>query len=319
MPKLPPARGAAERGAARGAAPARPFADGDRRRRSRRDPLSDEDLQLALYLCYELHYRGLDGVDERWEWEPSLLALRARLEARFEDALLRLRRAAGRGARRGGDGRRAARDRRRRRGPVAVPATSSARPRSDQLLEFLVHRSAYQLKEADPHSWALPRLQRRGRRPRWSRSRPTSTAAAAPTASTPSCSRTRWTAVGLDPTYGAYLDQRPGRHPRHGQPDVAVRAAPPAARGDRRPPRAVRDDLLDPQPRYAARRCAGSATTAAATEFFDEHVAGRRRPREHRRGRPRRRARAPGAGARGADPVRRPRPRRCSTPAGALT
>ena len=27
-----------------------------------------------------------------------------------------------------------------------------------QLLEFVVHRSAYQLKEADPHSWALPRL-----------------------------------------------------------------------------------------------------------------------------------------------------------------
>lgn len=28
----------------------------------------------------------------------------------------------------------------------------------DQVLEFVVHRSAYQLKEADPHSWALPRL-----------------------------------------------------------------------------------------------------------------------------------------------------------------
>jgi hypothetical protein len=28
----------------------------------------------------------------------------------------------------------------------------------EQLLEFLVHRSAYQLKESDPHTWALPRL-----------------------------------------------------------------------------------------------------------------------------------------------------------------
>ena len=28
----------------------------------------------------------------------------------------------------------------------------------EQFLEFVVHRSAYQLKEADPHSWALPRL-----------------------------------------------------------------------------------------------------------------------------------------------------------------
>src|SRR5215216_2297534 len=51
------------------------------------DPLADEDLQLALYCCYELHYRGLPGVDERWEWEPSLLALRGALEERFEAAL----------------------------------------------------------------------------------------------------------------------------------------------------------------------------------------------------------------------------------------
>jgi len=29
---------------------------------------------------------------------------------------------------------------------------------ADQVLEFMIHRSAYQLKEADPHSWALPRL-----------------------------------------------------------------------------------------------------------------------------------------------------------------
>ncbi len=34
-----------------------------------------EDLQLALYCCYELHYRGFEDVDDAWEWEPSLLAL----------------------------------------------------------------------------------------------------------------------------------------------------------------------------------------------------------------------------------------------------
>jgi Iron-containing redox enzyme len=27
-----------------------------------------------------------------------------------------------------------------------------------QLREFAIHRSAYQLKEADPHTWAIPRL-----------------------------------------------------------------------------------------------------------------------------------------------------------------
>ena len=47
------------------------------------DPLVDDDLQLALYLCYELHYRGLPGVDARWEWEPSLLALRREWEELF--------------------------------------------------------------------------------------------------------------------------------------------------------------------------------------------------------------------------------------------
>src|SRR3954453_3232420 len=52
------------------------------------DPLGDEDLHLALYLCYELHYRGLPGVDDGWEWEPTLLALRRELETPFERALM---------------------------------------------------------------------------------------------------------------------------------------------------------------------------------------------------------------------------------------
>jgi hypothetical protein len=29
---------------------------------------------------------------------------------------------------------------------------------AEQFLEFVIHRSAYQLKESDPHSWAIPRL-----------------------------------------------------------------------------------------------------------------------------------------------------------------
>ena len=45
------------------------------------------DLQLALYICYELHYRGFDGVNPRWEWNPSLLRARGRLEETFLDAV----------------------------------------------------------------------------------------------------------------------------------------------------------------------------------------------------------------------------------------
>jgi Iron-containing redox enzyme len=117
----------------------------------------DEDLQLALYCCYELHYGGLPGVDERWEWNPWLLELRAELEALFEEALV---------ATLGEPSDSAAPeeiDRALRAIADADDAPSLSRfveHRADleQMVEFFVHRSAYQLKEADPHSWALPRL-----------------------------------------------------------------------------------------------------------------------------------------------------------------
>ncbi|MBA2261226.1 MAG: iron-containing redox enzyme family protein [Solirubrobacterales bacterium] len=119
------------------------------------DPLADEDLHLALYLCYELHYRGLPGVDERWEWDPGLLGVRAAMEKRFEDGLIETVPR-----------------------PASVPAEAmdealreiaadegpplarhlEREATLEQFREFVVHRSAYQLKEADPHSWALPRL-----------------------------------------------------------------------------------------------------------------------------------------------------------------
>jgi hypothetical protein len=118
------------------------------------EPTDAEDLHLALYLCYELHYRGLPGVDDRWEWEPSLLALRADLEAEFEADLRRTvplpqpRHAMDLELREIEDA-------------DDAPSLSKHLERKgtlDQYLEFVVHRSAYQLKEADPHSWALPRL-----------------------------------------------------------------------------------------------------------------------------------------------------------------
>ena len=122
------------------------------------DALVDEDLQLTLYVLYELHYRGFDGVDEGWEWEPTLLALRRELEQAFLESLSELvgppvpeRVAAAemdvalRAIAESDDG----------------PSLSRYLERQgtvDELLEFVVHRSAYQLKEADPHAWAIPRL-----------------------------------------------------------------------------------------------------------------------------------------------------------------
>jgi hypothetical protein len=171
------------------------------------DPVVDEDLQLGLYVCYELHYRGLPDVDDRWEWEPSLLALRARMEEIFERALIEAV---------------PLRDASRCEGSVDVALRAIAdrdgvslspyiqrRASIDQVREFLVHRSAYQLKEADPHSWAIPRLwggpkaalveiqadEYGGGRPEWIHAE---------------LFARSMRSLGLDPAYGAYLDLIPG-------------------------------------------------------------------------------------------------------------
>lgn len=118
------------------------------------DPLGNDDVQLALYLCYELHYRGFQGVDDALEWDPHLLATRAALERAFEGALrhevptepiepsdvpARLRELA-----EGADS--------------GVAAFLGREAELWHYEEFLIHRSAYHLKEADPHSWAIPRI-----------------------------------------------------------------------------------------------------------------------------------------------------------------
>jgi hypothetical protein len=120
------------------------------------DTLADDDLQLALYICYELHYAKLEGVDERWEWTPSLLGFRAMLETRFQAGLDALASpcSSQESLDVGGSLQRlVAAD----SGPSLsryVETQASQR----ELLELVIHRSAYQLKEADPHSWAIPRL-----------------------------------------------------------------------------------------------------------------------------------------------------------------
>lgn len=169
------------------------------------DPLVDDDLQLALYLCYELHYRGLVGVDDRWEWEPSLLRLCRVLEDGFEAALRAEVPIEGAGAVvrwalpeiiDGFDG----------------PSLSSHILDDGtlaQLREFAVHRSAYQLKEADPHSWALPRLHGR---PKAALVQIQSDEYGEGRAEDMHAQLFADTMVelGLDARYGAYVDQLPG-------------------------------------------------------------------------------------------------------------
>ncbi|HKG37523.1 MAG TPA: iron-containing redox enzyme family protein [Conexibacter sp.] len=170
--------------------------------------LADDDVQLALYLCYELHYGEFAGVDDRWEWDPGLLAFRAVLERAFEASLCE-----------------------------AVPPPQSATPAEvvgtalhalvaaderpspsrfaelhatrAQMRELMIHRSAYHLKEADPHAWAIPRL------------------SDAPKAALAEVQMDGYggghaervhatlfarsmAAAGLDPRYGAYVERLPG-------------------------------------------------------------------------------------------------------------
>jgi hypothetical protein len=119
------------------------------------DPYGD-DLQLALYCCYELHYRGFAGVADDREWDPELLALRGRMERAFEAAL-------------------------RADVPAIAGSVDEVTAELDALLvepvdgrgpswhlrrdgelwqlrEYVAHRSLYHLKEADPQAWVIARL-----------------------------------------------------------------------------------------------------------------------------------------------------------------
>jgi hypothetical protein len=167
--------------------------------------LAEDDAQLALTCCYELHYESFFEVDDAWEWAPELLALRNRLEHAF---VRRLEEEVG--------------------APTAMPAEevvpalvdlahadgpSLSRFIEDQgsldhVREFCVHRSEYQRKEADPHTWMIPRLRGRSK-------------AAAVTIQYDEYGRgsapamhgelfaTTMAALDLDPTYGAYRDLLP--------------------------------------------------------------------------------------------------------------
>ena len=115
------------------------------------DPYS-EDAQLALYCCYELHYRGFDGVSERLEWDPELLRVRHAIERAFLSALRR-------DVRGGGDVR-AEGDALLTEPPDAWGVSHHLRRDGElwQLREYVAHRSMYHLKEADPQAWVIPRL-----------------------------------------------------------------------------------------------------------------------------------------------------------------
>ncbi|BBA95554.1 hypothetical protein RVR_456 [Actinacidiphila reveromycinica] len=116
-----------------------------------------EDLQLALYVLYELHYRGFAAVADDMEWSPLLAPLRAAMEQRFLRALHTdvpgrtpdeafadlLVESADHGS--------------------SVPYHLEHDGDARQVREYAALRSLYHLKEADPHAWVIPRLRGRAK------------------------------------------------------------------------------------------------------------------------------------------------------------
>ena len=166
-----------------------------------------EDAHLALHCCYELAYRGFAGVDDEREWDPLVLDLRRRLEAAVltdlranvplpdsaaPDAVIEWLRDTARP----GEG-------------FSLSGFMAEEGTLDQLRELCVHRSAYQRKEADPHTWALPRLHGEAK----------AALVEIQADEYGGGQRTEMHAeifadtmdeLGLDPAYGAYLDRIPG-------------------------------------------------------------------------------------------------------------
>ena len=167
--------------------------------------LEDDDAQLALWTLYELHYRGFDGVHPDREWDLGLLELRRTIERQFE---LELREAT-------------------RELLATLPSTGDVGEQVlalvagddspsaasflqrhaslEQMLDYLRERSVQQLKESDPQSFVLPRIDGPAKvalaelqYDEYGGGRPAHLHAA--------LYAQALEASGLDPTYGAYIN-----------------------------------------------------------------------------------------------------------------
>jgi Iron-containing redox enzyme len=121
--------------------------------------LTDRDVQLALWTAYELSYRGFDDVDAAREWDLRVLELRAQIECRFEEELRAATRSrTGQVGDQGSIGDQLLDLVQADEGPH-LSAYLRRDATSEQMREFLRERSVQQLKESDPQSFLLPRLE----------------------------------------------------------------------------------------------------------------------------------------------------------------
>jgi hypothetical protein len=170
------------------------------------DVLHDDDVQLALWTLYELHYRGFDGVHPDREWDLGLLQLRRTIERRFELELREATREVLADLPTDGDvGEQVLAVVAADNSPSAASFLQRHATR-EQMLDYLRERSVQQLKESDPQSFVLPRIDGPAKvalaelqYDEYGGGRPTRLHAA--------LYAQALEAAGLDSTYGAYIDE----------------------------------------------------------------------------------------------------------------
>ena len=174
------------------------------------DPDSRDDAAITLWVLHELHHRGFEDVDPAMEWHPALAAVRHRLDGDLEQTL-------------------------RDRFPGSPQVDDPTDPASfaetffayvgghdgrslaghvhrhadeEQVLELLRWRSVYHLKEADPTTWALPRLPAAAQAA-LAEVQYDEYGAGAPGRVHRALFARAMAACGLDPEHGAYVDEAP--------------------------------------------------------------------------------------------------------------
>ena len=139
----------------------------------------------------------------------------------------------------------------------------------EQFREYVIHRSAYELKEADPHSWAIPRLEGAAKAAlvevqydEYGSGRPERIHARL------------WAdtmrALDLDPSYGAYLDVLPAR--TLATVNVISLFGLNRARNGAVAGHLAIFEMTSSEPCRRLSNALRRFDREAATEFFDEHV-----------------------------------------------
>lgn len=229
------------------------------------EPYGD-DLQLALYVLYEMHYQGFAGVGDALEWDAGLLALRGLLEERFHSAL-------------------------RADLPSQSDAEAALAPlllepaghdessvthflqrdgTAEQLREYAALRSLYHLKEADPHAWVIPRLRGRAKAgmvaiefDEFGAGRPENIHA--------QLFADLMTELGLNTDYGHYADAAPAQALATVNV-MSLFGLHRALRGALVGHFATVEVTSSPGSRRLAAALRRTGAGAAATHFYDEHV-----------------------------------------------